>query len=102
MPLDVWSGGVLGPVAMQTSHGLQSLLTNSAPSPALLQRIETEYLTAADENAFINLDASRTSFWLSSCSPESQRCRSGSSPGRMTPLEAVTRRLVRHFAITGG
>ena len=92
----VWSGGVLGPVAMQTSHGLQSLLTNSAPSPALLQRIETEYLTAADENAFSTWMLRERAFWLSFMLPGVfSDAEAGSSPGRMTPLEAVTRRLVR-------
>jgi hypothetical protein len=81
---------------MQTSHGLQSLLTNSAPSPALLQRIETEYLTAADENGFSTWMLRERAFWLSFMLPGVfSDVEAGSSPGRMTPLEAVARRLVR-------
>ena len=91
----VWSG-IIGPIAMQTSHGLQSLLTNSTPSPALLQRIQTEYVTAADENVFSTWMLRERALWLSFTMPGVfSDLEGGSASRRMTPLEAVARRLVR-------
>src|SRR3954470_20533360 len=61
----VWTGAQIAPIAQQTSHGLQSVLTLSTPSPAILEQVQHEYLAAADETRFERWIARERAAWLS-------------------------------------
>jgi len=92
----VWTGAQIAPIAQQTSHGLQSVLTLSTPSPAILEQVQHEYLAAADETRFERWIARERAAWLSYALPGAF---SDPVPGyaeqQTSPVEAVARRAVR-------
>src|SRR4051794_14520788 len=92
----VWIGDQIGPIGLQTAHSLQSLLTLTTPSPAILEQIQHEYTAGADEATFQRWIARQRAAWLSYALPGAF-----SDPlpefaeRKMTPLDAVTTRAVR-------
>src|SRR6185369_12102426 len=60
----VWTGNQIGPIAQQTTHGLQSVLTLSTPSPAMLEQIQHEYVAAADDTKLQRWMTRERAMWL--------------------------------------
>ena len=82
--------------SVTTAHSLQSVLTFTSPSPALLQEIQQEYEAAIDEHALEkHLQYSRA-FWLSYTMPGVfSDPPTGFGTRRISPLEAIATRLTR-------
>lgn len=92
----VWIGALIGPIALQTAHSLQSLLTFNTPSSNLLEELQREYIVAADEKRFQDRMARERAMWLSYVMPGAfSDAPLGYDTRRMTPLEAVATRAVR-------
>jgi hypothetical protein len=92
----VWVGGQIAPIAMQTSHSLQAVLTWTQPSPALLDELQQEYIASADETRFQNWMKRERAVWLSNALPgEFSDAPRGYPDRRITPIEAVSLRIVR-------
>ena len=89
----VWVSAMIAPIALQTAHGLSSMLALTTPSPPLLRAIEAEYLAAADEGAFAAWMRRQRAVWLWSALPGTVS--DAPESFRMTPLEAIARRVVR-------
>ncbi len=89
----VWVSAMIAPIALQTAHGLSSMLALTTPSPPLLRAIEAEYLAAADEAAFAAWMRRERAVWLWSALPG--MVSDAPESFRMTPLEAIARRVVR-------
>ena len=92
----VWIGALIGPIALQTAHSLESLLTLTPPSSTLLEALQHEYIVAADEKRFQDRMARERAMWLSYVMPGAfSDAPLGYDTRRMTPLEAVATRAVR-------
>ena len=92
----VWTGALIGPIALQTAASLQSLLTLNTPSSNLLEALQHEYIVAADEKRFQERVARERAVWLSNVMPGAfSDAPLGYDTRRMTPLEAVATRAVR-------
>jgi hypothetical protein len=89
----VWVSAMIAPMALQTAHGLSSILALTTASPPLLRAIEAEYLAAADEGAFAAWMRRQRAVWLWSALPGTVS--DAPESFRMTPLEAMARRVVR-------
>jgi len=89
----IWSIGAVPP---PTAHSLALTLTSGSPSPALLQQIQEEYATTADDRTFENWILRERAFWLASMLPGVfSEAPSGYDSRRITPGEAIVTRLVR-------
>ncbi len=92
----VWIGSQIGPIVMQTAHSLQSVLTLTTPSLPLLEQLRNEYSKAADAERFHHWMLRERAVWLSYAMPGAfNDPPPGYSAWRMTPPEAIARRLVR-------
>jgi len=92
----VWIGSQIGPIVIQTTHSLQSILSLTMPSLPLLEQLRNEYSKAADDTRFQNWMLRERAVWLSYAMPGTfNDPPPGYSPWRMTPPEAIARRLVR-------
>src|SRR4051812_11237531 len=90
----VWVSAMIAPIALQTAHGLSSILALTTASPPLLRAIEAEYLAAADEAAFAAWMRRERAVWLWLALPGVVSDDPGPSH-RTTPLEAIAIRVVR-------
>ena len=92
----VWTGNQISPIAQQTTHGLQSVLTFSTASPAVLEQIQHEYVAAADDTRFQKWMTRERAMWLSQVLPGAfSEAPSGYDGRRVGPLEAVATRVLR-------
>jgi hypothetical protein len=92
----VWTGAQIGPIAQQTSHGLQSVLTLSTPSPALLEQVQHEYIAVADETRFQRWIARERAAWLSYALPGAfGDPPPGYTEQKTSPVEGVATRALR-------
>jgi hypothetical protein len=83
-------------LSVQTAHGLQSLLTLTSPSPALLQQIQQEYEAGADERALEKQMLHSRAYWLYYASPGVfSDPPSGYAARRITPIEGIANMLAR-------
>ena len=80
----------------QTAHSLQSLLTFTSPSPALLRKMQLEYELAADERAFANQMLYSRAYWFYYAMPGVfSDPPTGYEARRMTPVEGIARMITR-------
>jgi hypothetical protein len=81
---------------MRTVHGLQSLLTFTAPDPSLLQTLQLEYETQIDERAIATSVRQQRAQWLYFALPGVlSDPPPGDAPAPINPFAAIVMRLAR-------
>lgn len=90
------AAALYGRLPAQTAHSLQSLLSFTSPSPALLQRIQQEYEAAADGRiADRQMLYSRAQWFYYSMPGVFSDSPLGYEARRITPIEGIVRMMVR-------
>ncbi len=85
-----------GPILMQTAHSVRLVMSSKPISPALLEKLQAEFASIADDRIFEKWIARERAFWLSFLMPGVfSEVPDGYRPRRITPLEAIAIRLVR-------
>jgi hypothetical protein len=84
------------PVPIQTAHSLQLVLTSGAVAPVLLEQIQREFTSVADERALENWMLRDRASWLSYAMPGAfSDSRPEFEGRRISPLETVATKLLR-------
>jgi hypothetical protein len=92
----VLSSSLSPPLSMPTAHGLQSMLTLTAPSERALERLQDAYTAAADDRTLERWLLYSRARWLSVMLPgELSDVPEGYYDRRISPLEAVANSLIR-------
>jgi len=89
----MWS---FGPIFTPTAHSLEVVLSWGKVSPAWLEKLQREFTSLSDDRAVEKWMLRERAYWLSVTMPGMfSEEPAGFGPRRMTPIEAITSRLVR-------
>lgn len=85
-----------GPIFTPTAHSLEAVLSWGTVSPAWLEKLQREFTPLSDAGAVEKWMLRERAYWLSVTMPGVfSEEPAGFGPRRMTPVEAIARRLVR-------
>lgn len=85
-----------GPIFTPTAHSLQVLLSWGTVSPVWLEKLQQEFTSQSDDRAVEKWMLRQRAYWLSFTMPGVfSEEPGGLEPRRISPVEAIARRLVR-------